>query len=217
MLTSKIAELKKSIIEEADLVIKMMDICIQGLLERDKTKLDKILDLEEQVNSKEIELDEACTALIALHQPEAKNLRTILMILKMNNDLERMGDLVTNMSKCASYLVRKPSITKLVALPKMTEAASKMVKDSIQAFIDENAEEAKCVCEADDEVDDLKEHIYRTLITYMIEDPTTIKRAICINNIASYLERIADLSTNIAEETIFVAKGKIVKHCAEEE
>src|SRR6056297_2283523 len=168
MLTSKIAELKKSIIEEADLVIKMMDICIQGLLERDKTKLDKILDLEEQVNSKEIELDEACTALIALHQPEAKNLRTILMILKMNNDLERMGDLVTNMSKCASYLVRKPSITKLVALPKMTEAASKMVKDSIQAFIDENAEEAKCVCEADDEVDDLKEHIYRTLITYMI-------------------------------------------------
>jgi phosphate transport system protein len=146
MLTSKIAELKKSIIEEADLVINMMDICIQGLLERDESKLNKIFDLEEQVNDKEIAIDEACTTLIALHQPEAKNLRTILMILKMNNDLERMGDLVTNMSKCASYLVRKPSITKLVTLPKMTEAASKMVKDSIQAFIDENAEEAKCVC-----------------------------------------------------------------------
>lgn len=212
MLNMKITELKKAIIEEANLVREMIELSIGGLLEKDEAKLDKTVELEDLVNDKEIEIDEMCTALIALHQPEAKNLRTILMILKMNNDLERMGDLAVGISKSARYLIKRPFIKKLINIPKMAEETAKMVEDTINAFVNEDAEKAKQVCINDDIVDELKEQTYRLLVTYMLEDPSNIKRCIHINRISSNLERIADLSTNIAEETTFIAKGKVIKH-----
>ncbi|MCK4653671.1 MAG: phosphate signaling complex protein PhoU [Candidatus Cloacimonetes bacterium] len=212
MLNEKIEELKKNIIEEANLVETMIELSIEGLLEKDNSKLEKVFELEEQINSREIEIEEEAISLVALYQPEAKNLRTIMMILKMNNDLERMGDLAINIVQSAQYLIRKPFIKKLINLPSMAEETQKMLKNSITAFIDENTELAKQVCIDDDVVDDLKEHIYRVLITYMMDDPATIKRAFHINKISSNLERIADLSTNIAEDTIYMAKGKVIKH-----
>ncbi len=212
MLKEKILELKKAVIEEANLVKEMIELSINGLLEKDVTKLDRTIELEDLVNAKEIEIDEMCTALIALHQPEAKNLRTILMILKMNNDLERMGDLTVGITKSARYLIERPFIKKLINLPKMAEETAKMVEDTINAFVNEDAEKAKQVCINDDIVDELKEQTYRLLVTYMLEDPSNIKRCIHINRISSHLERIADLSTNIAEETTFIAEGKVIKH-----
>ncbi|MCD4796744.1 MAG: phosphate signaling complex protein PhoU [Candidatus Cloacimonetes bacterium] len=215
MLNEKIEELKKNIIEEANLVETMIELSFAGLLEKDSSKLEKVFELEEQINSREIDIEEDVISLIALYQPEAKNLRTIIMILKMNNDLERMGDLAINIVQSSQYLIRKPFIKKLINLPAMAEETQKMLKNSITAFIDENTALAKQVCIDDDIVDDLKEQIYRVLITYMMDDPTTIKRAFHINKISSNLERIADLSTNIAEDTIYMAKGTVIKHKAE--
>jgi len=217
MLAKKIEELKKGIIEESQLVEEMLEKSIAGLLNKEFEKLEEVFALERKVNKKELEIDEMCTGIIALHQPEAKNLRTILMILKMNNDLERMGDLVVNIAECSQYLIRKPFIKKLVNIPVMMEETKKMLEDSIKAFINEDTKLAKIVCLNDDVVDDLKDQQYRLMITYMIDDPTTIKRAILLNKISSYLERIADLSTNIAEETIFMTKGTVIKHHALED
>ncbi len=212
MLLEKISKLKKEIIEESQLVIEMLKQSINGLLSKDLEKLELVFELEEKVNKKEIEIDEICIGLIALHQPEAKNLRTIIMILKMNNDLERMGDLVVNIAECSQYLIKKPFIKKLVNIPVMMEETRKMLEQSVEAFINEDTELARQVCINDDIVDDLKDQHYRLLITYMVDDPTTIKRAILLNKISSYLERIADLSTNIAEETTFMANGRVIKH-----
>jgi phosphate transport system protein len=212
MLAQKIIDLKKRIIDQANIVQNMLAIAFQGINKRDTSVFDELYKLEDTVNQNEIEIDEICTQLIALHQPEAKNLRTILMILKMNNDLERMGDLVVNISKSGKYIISKPEIKKLIDLPRMAEEVAKMLKDSIKAFINEDPDTSREVCKNDDIVDDYKEHIFRVLITYMIEEPTTIKRAFNILMISQNLERIADLATNIAEETIFMTDGKIIKH-----
>ncbi len=215
MLKQKIEELKKAVIEQANQVDLMIKLSIDGLLEKDNSKLKEVLEIEELVNINEVKIEEEVVTLIALQKPEAKNLRTILMILKMNNDLERMGDLAENITQSAEYLIRKPFIKKLINLPAMAQVTMNMVKQSIDAFINEDEKLATQVCIDDDIVDDLKEQIYRVLITFMTSDPTTIKRAIHINKIASNLERIADLSTNIAEDTIYIAKGTVIKHQAD--
>ncbi|MDO9578122.1 MAG: phosphate signaling complex protein PhoU [Candidatus Cloacimonadales bacterium] len=215
MINEKIQQLKKAVIEQANLVESMIQLSIDGLMEKDGEKLERVYELEEQVNQQELIIEEEAISLIALQKPEAKNLRIILMIIAMNNDLERMGDQAVNITKCAQYLIRKPVIKKLINLPVMAEETLKMLRNSIKSFIEEDVVLAKQVCIDDDVVDELKEHIYRVLITYMIEDPTTIKRAFNINNISSNLERIADLSTNIAEETIYITEGRVIKHKAD--
>ncbi len=215
MLRDKIEGLKKQIIEEANIVQKMIENAIAGLMEKDSNKLDAVKKMEQEVNSIEMEIEEQCIQIMALHQPEAKNLRALVMILKMNNDFERMGDLAINIVECSEYLISKPLIKKLVNLPTMALETQKMLKNSLSAFINEDTKLAKEVCLYDDIVDDMKEQVYRLLITYMMDDPTTIKRAFQINKIASSLERIADLSTNIAEETIFMVEGRVVKHFKE--
>lgn len=215
MLQRKIEELKKSIIGQANKVEEMIQLSVDGLLERDENKLLQVFQLEEVINSVEMEIEEEAISLIALQNPEAKNLRIILMIIAMNNDLERMGDLAVNITKRAEYLIKKPFMKKLINIPVMAEETLKMLKNTIKAFIEEDVELAKQVCIADDIVDDLKEEIYRVLLTYMNDDPATIKRAFNINNISQNLERIADLSTNIAEETIYMAQGMVVKHNVE--
>ncbi|MCF7793691.1 MAG: phosphate signaling complex protein PhoU [Candidatus Cloacimonetes bacterium] len=212
MLLKQIQELKKSIIEQANKVEKMIQLSMAGLLERDEKKLAEVFDLEDEINKRELEIEEEATTLIALQKPEAKNLRIILMIIAMNNDLERMGDLAVNITKRAQYLIQKPFIKKLINIPSMAEETLKMLKNTITAFVDENVVLAKQVCIDDDIVDDLKEQIYRVLITYMMDNPGNIKRAFNINNISQNLERIADLSTNIAEETIYMAEGTVIKH-----
>lgn len=215
MLTEKIQELKKAVIDQANLVESMISTSVEGLLERDEDKLNLVFGLEDQVNQRELEIEEDAITLIALQKPEAKNLRIIIMIIAMNNDLERMGDMAVNIAKRAQYLIKKPFIKKLINIPTMAEETLKMLRNTIKAFIEENVQLAKQVCRDDDIVDELKEQVYRLLITYMIDDPATIKRAFNINNISANLERIADLSTNIAEETIYMAEGTVIKHNVE--
>ena len=217
MLTEKINVLKKKLIDMASLAEDMVKSSIKGLIEKRKEILEKVIkEYEPKMNELEIELDELCTNLIALYQPKAGNLRTILMILKMNNDLERVGDLAVNISESALYLIERPPVKPLIDIPRMAEESINMLKNAIDSFINKDAELAKSVCEKDTIVDGLRDQVLRELITYMSSDPTTIERAIHLIRISRSLERIADLSTNICEDVIFMVEGKVIKHHKDE-
>jgi phosphate transport system protein len=213
VLAEELTNLKQKLIEYALHVDKMIDTSISGLLNKDKDRLDQVARIDEpKANDKEIEIEELCTTLIAKFQPAAKDLRTIMMVAQMNNDLERMADLAVNISESAEYLIEQPSVKPLIDIPFMAQITTQMVKDSIDSFISENSELAYSVCARDASIDDLKEQINRELLTHMIANPATIDRAFELNRIANSLERIADLSTNICEDVIYIAEGKIIKH-----
>jgi phosphate transport system protein len=213
MFYEKLNRLKEKIIEQGNLVESMIEKSIRGLLNKDKALLLEVLQVDEpRTNEMEIEIDEMCINLIARFQPEARDLRTIIMILKMNNDLERIGDMAVNISESALYLIERPQVKPMIDLPKMAEETIQMLKDGIDSFIKSDAKLAKSVCERDDIVDAYRDQILRELITYMISDPTTIERAIHIERITRNLERIADLATNIGEDVVYIVEGKIIKH-----
>jgi phosphate transport system protein len=213
MFYEKLNRLKEKIIEQGNLVESMIEKSIRGLLNKDKALLLEVLQVDEpRTNEMEIEIDEMCINLIARFQPEARDLRTIIMILKMNNDLERIGDMAVNISESALYLIERPQVKPMIDLPKMAEETIQMLKDGIDSFIKSDAKLAKSVCERDDIVDAYRDQILRELITYMISDPTIIERAIHIERISRNLERIADLATNIGEDVVYIVEGKIIKH-----
>lgn len=213
MLSNRIVALKNELIESAVLVEAMIDRSIQGLVNKDKDLLESVIgQSENKENIFELDIDAKCTELIAQFEPRAKDLRTILMVLKMNNDIERMGDHAVNIAESALFLIERPQIKPYMDIPRMAELAAKMLRNSIESFIQESPAIAKEVCESDEVVDNLRNQITRELITYMSSDPSTIERALHLLRITSNLERIADLSTNIGEDVVFMVKGKIIKH-----
>ena len=217
MLGEKLNDLKKKLTEEAGLAEDMVKKSIEGLIEKRKEILEKVIkEYESKMNELEIELDEFCTNLIALYQPEAGNLRTILMILKMNNDLERTGDLAVNISESALFLIERPLVKPLIDIPRMAGEVINMLKNAVNSSINRDTKLAKSVCEKDVIVDKLRDQILRKLITYMSSDPSTIKRSIHLMRISHSLERIADLSTNICEDVIFMVEGRVIKHHKDE-
>ena len=213
MLEEKMAGLKRRIAEYAGLAESMIEKAVRGLLEKKRDLLVEVIETDEPAaNDFEIEVDEACTTLIAQYQPKAKDLRTILMVMKMGNDLERIGDHAVNIAESGLYLIERPQVKPFVDIPRMSEVTIKMLKDGIQAFINEDADLAKSVCERDSIVDELRIQILRELITFMVSDATTIERCLHLIRVSGNLERIADLSTNMCEEVIFMVKGRVIKH-----
>jgi len=182
-------------------------------MEKDERLLKEVIEEDEmKCNDLEIEIDEMCIHIIAQFEPRAKHLRTIFLALKMNNDLERMGDHAVNISQSGLFLISKPQVKPLLDIPRMAEEVSKMLEDSLKSFVNEDAALAKSVCERDDIIDDYRDQIVRELITYMVSDPSTIERALHLIRISGNLERIADLTTNICEDVIFMVKGELMKH-----
>lgn len=214
MLIEKIQELKKEIIEYAAHVEAMIAKSIRGLQTNDMAMLKEIIEADEPIaNEFELRMDEHCTTTIAQYQPTAGDLRTILMILKMGNDLERLGDNAVNMSKSAMFLIERPEIgAKGVNVAKLAEASIGMLKDSINSFINEDVDLAKNVCARDDIVDSYRDDILKNLIAFIGKEPTTVERSLHMMNICRKLERVADLSTNLCEDVIFMVKGKVIKH-----
>ena len=213
MLEEKMAGLKRRIAEYAGLAESMIEKAVRGLLEKKRDLLVEVIETDEPAaNDFEIEVDEACTTLIAQYQPKAKDLRTILMVMKMGNDLERIGDHAVNIAESGLYLIERPQVKPFMDIPRMSEVTIKMLKDGIQAFINEDAGLAKSVCERDSIVDELRIQILRELITFMVSDATTIERCLHLIRVSGNLERIADLSTNMCEEVIFMVKGRVIKH-----
>jgi phosphate transport system protein len=213
MVERKIEEVKEKLIEFSEIVKGMLKKSIKGLVERDERLLKEVIEEDEmKCNDLEIEIDEMCIHIIAQFEPRAKHLRTIFLALKMNNDLERMGDHAVNISQSGLFLISKPQVKPLLDIPRMAEEVSKMLEDSLKSFVNEDAALAKSVCERDDIIDDYRDQIVRELITYMVSDPSTIERALHLIRIAGNLERIADLTTNICEDVIFMVKGELMKH-----
>jgi phosphate transport system protein len=213
MFEEKLNFLKEKIIGYADHIEKMLEKTIDGLLAKKGELLKAVIELDEKkANDWEIEIDELCIDLIALYQPKAKDLRTILMILKMNNDFERMGDHIVNIAQSALFLIEREPVKPLIDIPRMAEETIKMLKDALKAFMTEDSLLAKNVCERDFLIDNLRDQIFRELLTYMLSDPKTIERAFHLIRITQNLERIADLSTNLGEDVIYIVEAKIIKH-----
>ncbi len=218
MLADKMITLKKELIEYTGLVHDMIDKSIQGLLSNDRKLLVEVIEREEpRANDWEILIDELCTNMIAQYQPRARDLRGILMALGMNKDLERMGDHAVNIAENGLYLVERPAVKPLLDIPRMADEARGMVRDSIASFLNDDIALARSVCERDGVVDALEKQILRELITYMTADTGTIERGIHLIDIARNLERIADLSTNIGEDVIFMVEGRVIKHHRDEQ
>lgn len=212
MLQDKILELKRLLMSEASLVEKMVSLSIDGLYSGARNLLAEILDWEAQVNSIELDLDTKCTAAIALYQPEAKDLRVILMIYRINNDLERLGDQAVNIAESVEHLIGNPAVGELPELVEMKKSALAMLKNSLDAFAKEDVEQSRAVCDADNQVDELNRRIYLHLVELLKASPELAERYLHLLRIAKNLERIGDLSTNIAENTIYLAVGRVIKH-----
>ncbi len=211
-LEEEISKLKKMLFEMAASAEEMIAKSIKALQENNMILAEEVIKSDDKVNEMEIEIDNQCIRILALFHPEAEDLRTVTMIMKINNDLERIGDHAVNIAEKALFLADKPPVKPLIDIPKMAEKAIEMLQESLDSFVNKDAALAIQVCKKDDEVDALEPQIVRELITYMISDPKTIDRALTLIFIARALERVADLATNIAEDTYYIASGKILKH-----
>ncbi len=213
-LEEEINNLKRLLFEMAASVEEMIGKSIKALKERNVILAEGVIKSDDRVNKMEIEIDNLCIKILALYHPEAEDLRTVTMIMKINNDLERIGDHAVNIAERAIYLADKSSVKPLIDIPRMAEKAREMLRESLDSFVNKNAELAVEVRKKDDEVDSLNNQVLRELVTYMIADPSIIDRALRLILISRDLERVADLATNIAEDVFYIARGRVLKHHA---
>jgi len=204
--------LKQTLLAMGGLVEDQMRHVVQALVDRDDARAREVIERDRQVNAYEVEVDAQCVELLALHQPAAGDLRFITTAMKIVTDLERIGDQAVNIGQRVIELNREPQLKPYIDLPRMAARAQAMVKESLDAFVARDTELARRVCAEDAEVDALKEQIFRELLTFMMEDPRSIPRAIRLVLISRCMERVADHATNIAEMVIYLVEGKMVRH-----
>ncbi|WP_447980517.1 phosphate signaling complex protein PhoU [Candidatus Nitrospira bockiana] len=187
---------------------------LSALMERNSSAARQVIDDDHLVNAMDVEIDEACLRLLALHQPAAGDLRFITTAMKISTELERMSDLSENICERTIELNQEPQLKPYIDIPRMANWAMHMVKDSLHAFVTRDAILARKVCADDSFIDQLTEQLFRELLSFMLENPQTITRAIRLMFIGKYLERIADHATNIAELVVYLVEGKIIRHTA---
>jgi phosphate transport system protein len=204
--------LKQTLLAMGGLVEDQIRRVMTALLERDNELAQEVIDRDRQVNAYDVEVDEKCVELLALHQPAAGDLRFITTAMKIVTDLERIGDQAVNIAQRALELNREAQLKPYIDLPRMAELAQRMVKESLDAFVARDTQLARQVCGEDAAVDALKEQIFRELLTFMMGDTSTIPRAIRLILISRFLERVADHATNIAEMVIYMVESKMVRH-----
>ena len=207
--------LQKRLMEMAGIVERIVARAAQAVLDRDPTVAPSIMEEDDRVDELEVEIDARVMELLALHQPMASDLRQIIATNKVANDLERMGDHAVNISKAARRLADTSPLPELRELGEMAEITKEMLSDALASFVSRNAGTARMVCITDDKVDNLRRSLFRILVTHMLEDPKRIGGALELLLVSQNLERIADLSTNIAEDVVFLVEGRTIKHGAE--
>lgn len=208
----ELKELHLKVLEMGGFVEKQITNATMALITRDDDLARLTIDRDHTVNRMDVGIDDLCIRLLALHQPAAKDLRLITTGLKINADLERIGDMAVNMCERALELNQEPQLKPFIDIPRMAEVAQSMLRESLDAFVREDVELALKVCRDDDIIDSLTNQLVRELLSFMVEDPRTISRAMRLIFIGKYLERIADHATNIAEMVVFMAKGKSIRH-----
>jgi phosphate transport system protein len=207
-----LAHLRTVVLEMGGLVEDQIVQAVRALTERDEALARRTIDRDHTVNRLDVEIDELCIKLLALHQPAARDLRLITTALKITTDLERIGDMASHIAERALELVDEAPVKAYIDLPRMGDLARDMLHKSLDAFVAENDALALAVCQADDTIDKLHEQLFRELLSFMVEDPTTISRAMRLLFVSKNLERIGDHATNIAEMVIFLVRGQSIRH-----
>ena len=208
----ELEDLQGRLLEMGTLVESAIHNSVRALMERSEPLADEVLGNEDRINHLEIEIDDLAVRLLALQQPMAKDLRFLTAAIKINTDLERMGDLAVNIVERAIALMNRPIVKPQIDIPQMARTAESMVRKSLDAFVKREPELARSVLLSDDTVDRLRDSIHSELISFMQEDPQSIPQALELILVARHLERIADHATNIAEDTLFLVKGVDVRH-----
>jgi len=211
----ELKKLKENLLKMAGLAEQAISNAIAALVQRDSALAEKTIKEDEKINELELLIDDQCLKLLALHQPMAADLRFITSAMRINTELERIGDQAANIAQRAILLNQEPQLKPYIDIPRMAQISQSMVKDVLDAFVKGDADLARRVCERDDEVDGLNDQVFRELLTYMMADPKTITRAAHLIIVSRCLERIADHATNIAEGVIFMVKGLVIKHYAD--
>ena len=208
----ELSDLKTNLLRMAGQVEDQIDQALTALVTRDSALAHQVIERDHLVNSLDVEIDEESIRLLALHQPAARDLRLVTTAMKIATELERISDLAENVCERAIELNEEPQLKPYIDIPMMGNMARMMVKQSIDAFVKDDAMLARKVLTDDDFVDDLMEQLFRELLSFMLEDTRTISRAIRLSFIAKYLERMADHATNIAELVVYLVEGKIIRH-----
>ncbi len=207
-------ELKSRLLEMGGLAEEQVRLAITGLVSREPGALERVIQGDRPLNTLHIEIDGRCFTLIALHQPMAADLRAIVAAVKINTDLERVGDLAVNIAEAARRYTTHAPVKKLIDIPRMATIAQAMLRDALDAFVRRDTVLAQQVLDEDDKLDSLKTQIFRELLTYMLQDPSTIEPSLDLILISRHLERIGDHATNIAEDVIFMVSARDVRHHA---
>jgi len=208
----ELADLKAQILRMGSLVESQIEGSIKALVDRDVDLASRIIERDTLVNSMDVDIDENCMRLLALQAPAAGDLRFVTTAMKISTELERMSDLAENICERVIELNEEPQLKPYIDIPRMANWTMRMVRESLDAFVRSDAVLARKVCTDDDFVDNLTHQLFRELLSFMIENPATITRAIRLTFIGKYLERIADHATNVAELVVYMAEGKIVRH-----
>lgn len=213
---TELEDLKKQLLLMGTLVESQVQDALQSLITRNADLAIRIVEHDASVDKLDVEIDEACLRLLALQQPTAGDLRFITTTMKISTELERMSDLAVSIAERAIELNQEPQLKPYIDIPRMAEWAIQMVRESLDAFVNRDAELARKVCRDDGFVDDLTEQLFRELVSFMLEDSRTITRAARLMFIGKYYERIADHATNVAELVVYMVEGKIIRHLAAE-
>jgi phosphate transport system protein len=206
--------IRQELLRMAGLVEAMIGDAMSALVLRDWERASGVILADQGIDLLEKEIDEACHSVLVRHQPTAIDLRFLVAVMKINNDLERMGDSAVNIAEAIEVLNQEPPLKPYIDLPRMAERVRDMVRQSLDAFVARDTKMAVLVCAADDEIDAYYHQLFRELLTYMIEDPKNVSRALHLLLISRNLERIADHATNIAEDVIYYVEGRDIRHSA---
>jgi phosphate transport system protein len=209
---SELRELHLKLLEMGGFVEKQIANAITALVERDDDLARLTIERDHAANKMDVEIDEHCLRLLALHQPAGRDLRLITTALKITTDLERIGDMAVNICERVIELNPEPQLKPMIDIPRMAEIAGLMLRESLDAFVRGDVDLALKVCRDDDRIDNLTTQLFREILSYMAEDAQTISRGIRLVFVAKYLERIADHATNIAEDVVFLVEGKVIRH-----
>ena len=210
----ELEHLKTRLLEMGGLAEDRVRAAVDGLVRRDMAVIDRVLAGDTPINQLHIEIDNRCFMLLALYQPMAVDLRAIVSAVKINTDLERVGDLAINIAEAVTRYLRHPPVKELIDIPRMARIAQVMLRDALDAYVRRDIGMAQAVLNQDDELDGLKTQVFRELLTYMLQDPATIEPALDLILVSRHLERIGDHATNVAEDVIFMVSARDVRHHA---
>jgi phosphate transport system protein len=208
----QLGQLRTAVLEMGGLVEEQIGQAVRALIQRDEALARATIERDHTVNRFDVEIDDLSLKLLALRQPAARDLRLITTALKITTDLERIGDMATHIAERAIELAGELPIKPYIDIPRMADVARDMLRRSLDAFVREDTELALGVCLADDMIDQLHEQLFRELLSYMVENPATVSRAMRLLFVSKYLERVGDHATNIAEMVIFMVKGRSIRH-----